>query len=230
MVETFVAGYKMTKRRQRYVCDRCLPSTSTVTTALKIRASNFYNVRVPEPVAAAIHAGIHVAFNTAEMPSASSVKMKICDCFSFNQLLEWVMQRKKHPVCRFTPKSRALVHQVCNRSTQLTSAHLCLSAFEHHSRLCSTVNVQSWGAAVTWRAQNWSSSSCSLTFQPLQLSLLLCLHQRALAVPVWHKQIFNCVKITGVSQVTLILCEKPKLLVQFLPTLPPPPPPPVDNI
>lgn len=48
----------------------------------------FYNVRVPEPVATAIHTGIHVAFNTAEMPRASSVKMKICDFFSFKQLRE----------------------------------------------------------------------------------------------------------------------------------------------
>lgn len=48
----------------------------------------FYNVRVPEPVATAIHAGIHAAFNTAEMPSASAVNMKICGYFSFKQLLE----------------------------------------------------------------------------------------------------------------------------------------------
>lgn len=86
----------------------------------------FYNVRVPEPVATAIHAGIHAAFNTAEMPSASAVNMKICGYFSFKQLLEWIMQRKNIQFA-VSPQSHELWCIKCVIVRLNSQAPICVS-------------------------------------------------------------------------------------------------------
>lgn len=61
-------------------------------------------IRVPEPVAAAIHAGIPVAFNTAQMPSARSVKMKICGLLQLQTAARVSNAKKKTSSLPFHPK------------------------------------------------------------------------------------------------------------------------------
>lgn len=109
---------------------RCQTAAAAMEKRAKLHLGLMFDIRVTEPVAQPLALAI--------MWHCQHLKCQLCYdegilLFQLQTATRANQVKRTHSVCHFTPKSPALV---CNSSTQLPSAYLCPSAFEHNLKMC----------------------------------------------------------------------------------------------